>query len=136
MRVRVRVRCIGGIRLWVRVKECVQRGGGVLGRERHLLEYFSGRVCFSAKNSWVRGTLLQKQKGKRDSRIEVRESRRNEDKLVVENRTPNDSGKGSKLHFDLKKIECASIGLVTKQNKKRVRNEGIGTEKRANVREG
>ena len=66
----------------------------------------------------------------------MRESRQNEDKPVAENRTPNDSGKGSKLHFDLKTIECASIGFVTKQNKKRVRYEGIGTEKRANVREG
>jgi hypothetical protein len=83
----------------------VCKGGGVLGRERHLLEYFSGRVRFSAKNSWVRGTLLQKQKRKRDYEIEVRESRQNEDKPVAENRTPNDSWKGSKLHFDLKKIE-------------------------------
>ncbi len=66
----------------------------------------------------------------------MRERRRNEDKPVTENRTPNDSGKGSKFNFDLKKIECASIGFATKQNKKRVKNEGIGTEKRANVREG
>ena len=38
-------------------------------------------------------------------RIEVRERRGDEDEPVAENRAPNDSRKGSKLHFDLKKIE-------------------------------
>ena len=66
----------------------------------------------------------------------MRERRGDEGELVAENRAPNDSGKGSKLDFDLKKIECERNGLATRQNKKRVRNEGIGTEKRANVREG
>ena len=32
----------------------------VLGGARHLLGSFSGRVCFYAKNSWVRKTLLGK----------------------------------------------------------------------------
>ena len=66
---------------------------------------FSGRVCFYAKNSWVHETLLEKQKRRREFRIEVRERRGDEDEPVAENRARNDSGKGSKLNFDLEKIE-------------------------------
>ena len=63
------------------------------------------------------------------------EGRGDDDEPVAANRAPNDSGKGSKLDFDLKKIERERNGLATRQNKKRVRHEGIGTAKRANVRE-
>jgi hypothetical protein len=101
--------------------------GGVFGGARHLLGSLSGRVC---------GTLLEKQKRRREYRIEVRARRGDKDEPVAENRAPNDNRKGSKLNFDQKKIECARNGLATKQNKKMIRNEGIGTEKRANVRQG
>ena len=49
--------------------------------------------------------MLEKEKRRREYRIEVRERRGDEDEPVAENRAPNDSRKGSKLHFDLKKIE-------------------------------
>ena len=99
-----RVRYIVRIRVWVWVKECVQ-GGGLFGGPRHLLGSFSDRVCFYAKNSWVHETLLEKQKRRREFRIKVRERRGDEDEPVAENRARNDSGKGSKLNFDLEKIE-------------------------------
>ena len=76
-----------------------------MGGARDLLGSLSDRVCFWAENSWVRGTLLEKEKRKREYRIEVRERRGDEDEPVAENRAPNDSWKGSKLHFDLQKIE-------------------------------
>ncbi len=66
----------------------------------------------------------------------MRERRGDEDEPVAKNRAPNGSGKGSKLNFDLKKIECARNGLATKQSQARLRYARIGTEKRANVREG
>jgi hypothetical protein len=40
-----------------------------------------------------------------EHRIEGRERRGDKDEPVAENRAPNDSWKGSKLHFDLQKIE-------------------------------
>ena len=52
------------------------------------------------------------------------------------NRAINASGKGSKMNFYLEKRVNERDGLATRQNETRVRNEGIGTEKRANGREG
>ena len=55
---------------------------------------------------------------------------------VTTNRALNASGKGSKMNFFLEKRVNERDGLATRQNETRVRNEGIGTEKRANGREG
>jgi hypothetical protein len=61
------------------------------------------RVCFQPKNSWVSGTQLYKQTSRSEQTIDVWERRGDIGEPVAKNRAPNDSGKGSKLSFDLSK---------------------------------
>ncbi len=65
-----------------------------------------------------------------------RERRGDKDEPVAEIRAPNDSGKGSKLHFDLEKRGLERNGLATRQCENKVRHEQKRTEERVNVREG